>query len=160
MEHRRLDQLEGVAHVVEEPLAPVRLTYRERCERWAQLLERHPGPLRTIEGIEYGDLKSRSAKRADNSPLWVAFKDPTLRAAGLAGDTVGDATAFFGLSRMDIHGIVCDCHHGRTVAPTLAASHLRMAARRAAGSAQEKRAAVFVAGASAVAVVGLLVAAF
>ena len=44
--------------------------------------------------------RSGSARRAGihNSPISVAFADPELRAAGLKGDTIGDAVEFFGLS--------------------------------------------------------------
>jgi len=68
--------------------------------------------------------------RADDSLLTVAFNDPRLRAEGLAGDTVGDAVAFFGISERELHDIVCFCHHGATMAADAAAAQIRAAAVR------------------------------
>ena len=56
------------------------MSRRERLERWAEVLERRPErQLCAIEGTEFGTRPEREAKRADNSPLTVAFEDPILR---------------------------------------------------------------------------------
>ena len=110
---------------------------RERLERWVELLEQRPHRrLSTIEGTEFGSRREREAKRADHSPLTVAFEDPVLRAAGLRGDRIGDAVGFFELSHGEAHRLVCSCHHGRTVSPGTVAARLRMmASKRASDSA-------------------------
>jgi hypothetical protein len=91
------------------------MSRRERLERWVELLEQRPHRrLSTIEGTEFGSRREREAKRADHSPLTVAFEDPVLRAAGLRGDRIGDAVGFFDLSHGEVHRLVCYCHHGRT----------------------------------------------
>ena len=106
------------------------MSRRERLERWVELLERRPHRrLSTIEGTEFGSRRERAAKRADHSPLTVAFEDPVLRAAGLRGDRVGDAVGFFELSHGEVHRLVCYCHHGRTVSPGTVATRLRMIAQ-------------------------------
>ena len=63
----------------------------------------------------------------------VAFNEPRLRAEGLAGDTIGDATAFFGISEMELHNILCFCHSGETMSAEMAAARVRAAARGDAG---------------------------
>jgi hypothetical protein len=113
------------------------MSRRERLERWVELLERQPHRrLATIEGTEFGSRREREAKRADHSPLTVAFEDPVLRAAGLRGDRVGDAVAFFDLSHRELHRLVCDCHHGQTASPGTVARACtdNSAARRASES--------------------------
>ena len=50
--------------------------------------------------------------RSDESPITVAFEDPVLRAAGLKGDTLGDAMEFFELSEGASHRLLCSCMNG------------------------------------------------
>jgi hypothetical protein len=95
MQHRSVERIAGEADVL--PLAS--LSPRERLERWAEVLERHPARLRAIPEVEQGGRRAREARRVDQSPLTVAYADPVLRAAGLRGDTIGDAAGFFGLSQ-------------------------------------------------------------
>lgn len=101
--------------------APV-LTRRERLERWAELLERDPERrLRALMRVEFAAEQDRAGMRNDDSPISVAFADPVLRAAGLEGDTFGDAQQFFELPWEDAHELLCDCHYcghmdGETVA--------------------------------------------
>ncbi len=103
----------------------------ERLERWAELLAQQPDRrLSTIEGTEFGFRQARRAKRADDSPLTVAFQDPVLRTEGLRGDRVGDALDFFELSEGDVHHLVCFCHYGQTVSAGAVAARLRVMARR------------------------------
>ena len=133
MLYRSLDRIAAEADVLTTPDLPgtAELSRRERLERWAELLEREPERrLRALHGIEYGTPDERVAYRADGSPLAVAYADPVLRAAGLAGDTVGDAAAFFGLSHEQLHFLLCFCHHGETLAAASVAAQVRVFARQ------------------------------
>src|SRR3954453_7484766 len=133
MLYRSLDRIAAEADVLAAPDLPASrgLSRRERLERWAELLWPEPGRRRAaVHGIEYGSSRERLACRADGSPLAVAYADPVLRAAGLAGDTVGDAAAFFGLSHGQLHDLLCFCHHGETVSASTAASQVRAFARQ------------------------------
>lgn len=129
MEHKRIDDLRGVAsvHTVELPL----MSRRERLERWAELLEANPQRrLKALEEIDLAPCSVRPSMRADNSPLTVAFQDPVLRSQGLASDTLGDALTFFGMSHREAHRILCSCLNGRTMEAGRAARGLRSIARR------------------------------
>jgi hypothetical protein len=129
MEHKTLDEIRDVADILPTWSGASPLSKRERLERWAEALEREGGRrLKTLFEIEYAPPAERVALRADDSPLTVAFNDPRLRAEGLAGDAVGDAVAFFGVSAMELHNILCSCHHGATVAADAAALRVRAAA--------------------------------
>jgi hypothetical protein len=83
--------------------------------------------------IEYALPTDRAGLRADDSPLSVAFADPRLRADGLAGDTVGDVIAFFGVSELELHNILCFCHYGETMSAETAAARVRTMAARESG---------------------------
>jgi predicted protein tyrosine phosphatase len=136
------------------------MSRRERLGRWAELLERQPSRrLSTIEGTEFGGRREREAKRADSSPLTVAFEDPILRVEGLRGDRVGDAVEFFDLSHDEVHRLVCYCHHGRTVAPGTVAARVRMLARQDEPATLSSRGMV-IGGLSAAAALGLMFLAF
>jgi hypothetical protein len=129
MEHKSLDRVRAVADVLPNWLGVQPLSKCERLERWAEALERQGGRrLKTLFEIEYAAPRERAALRADDSPITVAFKDPRLCAEGLAGDTVGDATAFFGISEWELHNILCFCHHGETMSADVAAVRVRAAA--------------------------------
>lgn len=131
MEHKPLDQIRDVAEIVPNWLNHRPLSRSERLECWAEALEREGGRrLTTLFRIEYQSPAKRAALRADDSLLSVAFNDPRLRAEGLAGDTVGDAVAFFQVSESELHDIVCFCHHGPTIAADTAAAQIRGAAMR------------------------------
>jgi hypothetical protein len=133
MEHKTLDEIRNVAVVQPTRLGSRPLTKFERLERWAELLERDGDRrLKTLFEIEYLSRAERAALRANGSPLSVAFGDARLRAAGLAGDTIGDAVAFFEVSEMELHNILCFCHHGDTTSAHAAAARVRAAAARAA----------------------------
>ncbi len=133
MEHKTLDEIRNVATVQPSWLGSRPLTKCERLERWAEVLERQGGRrLKTLFEIEYLSRAERAALRANDSPLSVAFADPRLRAAGLAGDTIDDAVAFFAVSEMELHDILCFCHHGDTMSANAAAARVRAAAVRAA----------------------------
>src|SRR5688500_15401802 len=126
MQYQSMEQIAGSAEILAAPI----LSRRERLERWAELLEHQPKRMRAIPGVEFGPRPQRNARRADGSPLAVAYADPVLRAAGLQGDRIGDAAAFFGLSHGQLHLLVCSCHHGRTVERLTMAAHPRGLARR------------------------------
>jgi hypothetical protein len=93
------------------------------------VLARQPERLCTFSDVEVGPEQEREARRADGSPLSVAYADPVLRAASLRGDTIGDAAEFFGLSHAELHHLVCFCHYGRTIAPSIAAAQVRALGR-------------------------------
>ena len=123
MRHQPIEDI-GANAALSLVQAPV-LSRRERLARWAELLEREPRrKLQALWRVEFAPERERTHTRADNSPISVAFADPTLRAAGLEGDTLGDAERFFELSREDAHQLLCDCHYngrmdGETVAKRL-----------------------------------------
>lgn len=152
MNYKTLEQIARDADVHSSPT----MSRRQRLERWAELLEQQPERrLCAIEGTEFGARREREAKRADNSPVSVAFEDPVLRAEGLGGDRVGDAIAFFGLSESELHRLVCYCHYGLTVSPGAVATRLRAMTRHAEASVWPPRHMV-VGGLSAAAAVGLV----
>jgi hypothetical protein len=133
---------------------------RERLERWAQPLERQPNRrMSTIGGTEFGGRREREAKRADNSPLTVAFEDPVLRAEGLRSDRVGDEVEFFNLSHDEVHCLVCHRHHGLTVAPGTVAVRVRRMARQGKPATLSSLGMV-IGGLSALTVLGLMFLAF
>ena len=120
MKYQPIDDLLGQA-VLADPKAPI-LSRRERLERWAELLEREPRRwLRALSRVEFTPVEDRAGLREDASPIAVAFADPVLRAAGLDGDTLGDAQDFFELSSEQAHQLLCDCHYcGRMDGGTVA----------------------------------------
>ena len=129
MEHKILDEVRDVADILPTCLGDHPLSKRERLERWAEALEREVGRrLKTLFEMEHAPRAARATQRADDSPLSVAFRDARLRAEGLAGDTVDDAATFFGLSEMELHNIMCFCHHGETMAADMAAMRVRAVA--------------------------------
>ena len=129
MEHKTRDEIREVANIVPSCLQPRPLSKRERLELWAEALEREGGRrLKTLYQIEYAPPAERALGRADDSPLSVAFNNPELRAAGLSGDTIGDATAFFGINESELHNILCFCHYGETMSAEVAAARVRAAA--------------------------------
>lgn len=91
------------------------MTRAERLKRWAELLQAEGRrPLIPLRWVEFYTQAERPRLRQDGSPIALAYADPLLRAQGLAGDTLGDAQAFFGLSEDEAHELLCDCHfHGR-----------------------------------------------
>ena len=125
MRHQTREELQQVAAVHPSEARPA-LTRSERLERWAELLERDPDErLSTLHGTEYVDRATRDAMRNSRSPFSVAFADPVLRAAGLTGDTYGEARRFFELTNGQLHDIVCYCHHGDAMRAGTAAGHVR-----------------------------------
>jgi len=159
MKCKTLDELRNVAVVQLGWLRSGPMTKCERLERWAELLERQGSrQLRTLYEIEYVPRARQAALRADDSPLSVAFADPRLRAAGLTGDTVGDAIAFFKVSEVELHAILCFCHHGETMSAHAATAHVRAAAVRAAWDRPLYLSSILISGVgAAVVAIGVLV---
>ena len=108
MRYQRLDQVREQAAITEVRRP---MTREQRLRRWAEILKREGGrPLQALQWVEfYGDGERRQLRR-DGSPLALAFADPELRADGLAGDTLGEAQLYFGLSDDQAHRLLCDCH--------------------------------------------------
>jgi len=131
MQHKSRDHIRDVIEMLPSYLRAGPLSKHERLETWAEALGREGGRrLRTLYEIEYAPTDMRARLRADDSPLSVAFGNPRLRAEGLAGDTIGDATAFFGMSESELHYIVCFCHSGATISAETAAARVRFALAR------------------------------
>src|SRR5262249_16135854 len=126
MKHKILEEISDVADVLPANLGTHPLSKRERIECWAEALEREGRRrLKTLFEMEHAPRAERATQRADDSPLSVAFRDARLRAEGLAGDTVGDAATFFGLTEMELHNIMCSCDDGATMAADMAAMRVR-----------------------------------
>lgn len=125
MKHHTLEELQSLGKV--EPDYPLSLMSRDaRLERWAELLDQVSlCRLSTLRETEYQPAVARRSIRADNSPISIAFNDPALRAAGLAGDTYGDAKLFFEMTDRQLHDATCYCHFGSTVSGAEAARHVR-----------------------------------
>jgi hypothetical protein len=131
MKHQDLDKLGRRAVVLPGWLTARPMSKGERLERWAAALDREGDKqLYTLFEIEHMPRGKRKTMRADNSLLSVAFKDPCLRAEGLAGDTVGDVRAFFRISERELHDIACYCHHGPSMSARSAAARVRALATR------------------------------
>jgi hypothetical protein len=125
MQHQTLENLRKIAEVQPDKGAPL-LTRTERLTRWAELLERQPDlRLQTLHGTEYRPVEIRETMRNDHSPISIAFADPVLRAAGLEGDTYGDAKRFFEISDWQLHEVVCYCHFGDSMKASTAARVVR-----------------------------------
>jgi len=133
MEHKTRNQIRDVADILPSYLQTLPLSKRERLELWAEALERQgERRLRTLLEIEYLPAAKRALLRADDSPLSIAFSEPRLCAEGLAGDTIGDVAAFFGVSERQLHDIVCSCRSGDTMLAQTAARRIRAMATQEA----------------------------
>jgi hypothetical protein len=133
MEHKTRNQIGDVADILPSYLQTHPLSKRERLELWAEALENQGvRRLRTLFEIEYLPAAERALMRADDSPLSIAFSEPRLRAEGLAGDTIGDVAAFFGISERQLHDIVCSCLSGETVLAQTVATRIRAAVTKEA----------------------------
>ena len=135
MKYKSLSEIQSTEFARVDPPKPGVLR-RRRLERFADILENHAGPIRLFSQVEAIPGRKRRAMRRDCSPFSIAFADPVFRAEGLASDTIGDASAFFGLGASEAHELVCDCHYfgpvnARTVADRarFIASHPSLASR-------------------------------
>jgi len=75
-----------------------------------------------------------------DQPMEVAYRDPILRAEGLAGDRFGDALEFFALTQNEVHHVLCDCHYHGTMTGKAVASRLHSYAKRGTSGGVWKRA--------------------
>ena len=127
MQYQRLDQVRAHAAVAE---ARPPMTREQRLRRWADVLKRTGSrPLEALRWVEFYAEPERRRLRRDGSPIALAFADPTLRADGLAGDTLGDAQLYFGLSADAAHQLLCDCHYQGALTGRSAARRVRSLAR-------------------------------
>jgi hypothetical protein len=109
MKHQPVHEIDALAHITQVE-APT-LSRRDRLQRWADLLSRDPHrQLKALSRVEFYAERERALLRGENTPISVAAADPALREAGLHGDTLGDAQAFFDLSDAEAHRLLCDCH--------------------------------------------------
>jgi hypothetical protein len=123
MQYQRLDQVRAHAAVAEARLP---MTREQRLRRWSDVLKRSgTRPLEALRWVEFYAEPERRRLRRDGSPIALAFADPVLRAAGLGGDTLGDAQLFFGLSDEESHQLLCDCHYQGTLTGRTAARRVR-----------------------------------
>lgn len=131
MKHQDPKEIIGTAQAVPAE-GLVRMSRRERLERWAEDLAQHGGSLNALRQIEYLRPAERRAYRGENTPLTVAFQDPILREEGLKGETLGEVMDFFELTESDAHNLFCDCHYHGTMTGTGLSARLRSFARRRA----------------------------
>lgn len=123
MLYQRLDQVRALADITE---ARPQMTRQQRLRRWADILSREGArPLEALRWVEFYAEPERRQLRRDGSPVALAYADPVLRAAGLEGDTLGDAQSFFSLSDEDAHRLLCDCHFNGTMTGRSASRRLR-----------------------------------
>jgi hypothetical protein len=133
MKYRTFDDMQRVADIAQlgNHLGNVRMSRRERLERWAALLLQQPRrPLKPLYRLEFMAAAERVRMRGDDTPLAVAFEDATLREEGLAGDSVGDAMQFFDLSARDVHYLLCDCHYQGNMSASHVAAQIRAIANQ------------------------------
>ena len=140
MKHQSLDDLAPIAEIVPFGLESKTMSRSERLGRWAAALERHEGRLTPLQRVEVLPTEVRATARADGSPVEVAYRDPILRAEGLAGDRFGDAMEFFALTHSEAHHVLCDCHYHGTMTGKAVASRLHSYARRSTSDGVWKRA--------------------
>ena len=125
MKYEHVDKLGSKAVIFPWETGGKKLSRRQRIERWAMLLEQHQGRLVPFVGTEYLSYEARRTLRVDNSPLALAAGDPILHNDGLTSDTLGEGTAYFGLSERKAHRLLCDCHYSGTMTGQKVASRLR-----------------------------------
>jgi hypothetical protein len=130
MEHKTLDEIAKVAHVLNQTRDDGRARRRQRLEKLAAILDDHRGPIRLLSRIEYLPRDRCLALRQDESPLTIAYQDQSFRQQGLNGDQLGHAMAFFGLSLREAHEIFCDCHYTGMITPEKVARRVRSLARK------------------------------
>jgi hypothetical protein len=130
MKHQNPHDLGPIAEVVSMGPESKTMSRSERLERWATVLERHEGRLTALQRVEFLRRQERAAARADGSPVEIAYRDPILRAEGLAGDRFRDAMDFFDLTRDEAHYLLCDCHYRGTMTGKAVADRLHSYANR------------------------------
>lgn len=143
MKHQIPDEIIATSELIPLVTEPAQLSRWERLHLWADALEAHHGPLSALRRLEYLSPDELRTYRGANTPLTIAFDNPALRAAGLSGDSLGDAMDFFELTDRDAHRMLCDCHyHGAMTGSGLAQrirAHARSTERRARWSRALRR---------------------
>lgn len=129
MKHQKPDELISAGATVLSTEGFAGMSRFERLRRWADALQKHGGQLNALRRIEYLTVEEARVCGQSNTPLTVAFADPLLRGAGLAGDRIGDAMDFFELTRDEAHHLLCDCHYHGAMTADEVARRLRQHAR-------------------------------
>lgn len=129
MKHHSPQEIAASAAVYSTPVRPA-MSRRERLERWADILERHGGPLNALRRIEYLSPQERRAYQGLNTPLTIAFSDPVLRDEGLRSERLGDVMDFFELSEGETHQLLCDCRYYGSMTGSEVARRMRIHAER------------------------------
>lgn len=146
MKHQNPEELIAKATILAPGSARIEMSRVDRLKVWADALEKHSGDLNALREIEYLRKSDLRAYCRPDTPMTVAYDQPKLRAAGLGGDTLGEAMDFFGMSNGDAHLLLCDCHYrGSMSGPGLAYRVRRYAQRIESGSLWQ-RAVNFVTG--------------
>ncbi len=132
MQYKSLEEVRSAATVLSVPSSAQerRRQRRARLERFAAVLEQHAGHINLFSRVEYLSAAERAPLWVENSPLTIAYRDPVLRAQGLAGDRMGDAVEFFDLSAREVHHFLCDCHVAGPITSRMTAARVRAIAQR------------------------------
>lgn len=130
MKHQDPEKLLSDAQALPCEPAVESMSRVDRLRKWADALQAHQGHLNALQQIEYLPFRERRAYHGPNTPLTVAYNDPDLRAAGLAGETLGDIMDFFEMTNEDAHRLLCDCHYQGTMTGGGLAYRIRDYARR------------------------------
>lgn len=110
MEFKSVADLRSIADVT----PAMSLTRAQKISLWIAALDRDPmRVLQPLPEIEWIAPAQRAGLRLENSPLSIAFGEPSLRAAGLSSDRLGDALAFFDMTEAEAHDALCSCRYGR-----------------------------------------------
>lgn len=124
MKHVQPDVITKDATPIAKPKPEIKvLSRKEKLELWATIIEdygieekkkynlRGPAGVRMFHGIEHMERPRLRSQERDDTPTALAFGNPTLREAGLAGAAIGHAMDFFDLTENEVHTIMCDCAH-------------------------------------------------
>ena len=124
-----------------KPATPTSMTQVQKLLRWAMALRAlgPQGTVKTLWRIEDVRGEAQRALRKDGSALSVAAADPVLQAAGLQGDTIGEAVDFFGLPAVGptgspcLHTPLCWCNEAdETMSANLAVERIQAMAQKIA----------------------------
>lgn len=135
MKHQPIHEIDALAGIAQ--VQGTTLSRRERLQRWADLLSRNPHrQLNALLRVEFYGERERALLRGENTPISVAVADPVLSEAGLHGDTLGDAQAFFELSAAEAHYLLCDCHFPGQMDAERVAQRIRQVASPSSASSR------------------------
>lgn len=134
MQYLSLDDLTKVAHVLPAKSQPPWARRRERLRRLADLLDDKDTTVDLFWRSELAACKSWENLRKDRSVFALASQDCVFRKQGLAGDRLGDAAAFFGLSRRHIIQVASNDYVSATSTSKVTARQVRSLANRLTAS--------------------------